>query len=793
MSFQLLVAPPGAGKTTLLLQRARAAALEGGRVWWVGLPSQRSALYRRATEAGALLGLEFLTRQQIYYHLLAHALKLEPLVVGTGRLALVGEALMTLRDELPSPGEAGLFVRAISEAKRYGVAPDQIPGADPEAERLREVYARYQQIKGAAWDYDDFLIEALALAENLRGKGEADLIIVDGLRTVGPLELRLYRALGRHAEVWLSLPEAPPEATPTHTLPATASATLHATPADTEPAPPRCEVERYRAPNPVAEARWVLRALKRDLASGFAPLDLAVIVPESEVRAFGALADEYGVPLMDETPRALADTLPGRLLLDLLELPDYPTASRLLAIPELTPLATAALEAGIAGFEAIEALAAELGIAGLWRTWRTLLEVEGDEMAWARTLLDSGLPAVRGDLLEREELGYARFREHALQRAQEAVRVARGANFRAWWAALLHETTLFDRPRGGVALLSARLASGRRFRRAYLMRAVEGGYSAGEGEDYFVPEEARSGLADSFALLRLPRRFQGRDRALQAELLTRADSLVVTAPEADQGGPLAFDPALMGDAPGELPSLPAASRLELGGDAAGYRAPVERLPLGGVSVEGLRHYGDCPFRYWAERTLEDEGAAPWWRELVDALRAFGRLNPARLEELVRRFPDAAPWLGRHGERLSLLSFGVVLPERGDGPRARLDAAERSGSEVTFYRFVAPGAVGDREAAADIVEGRWSEYWAAGHMLERYPGRVTRVFVAVWPVLAEPISLFDGGIDRVWRRIARRQQRAADAHRRYLGGDVSPNPGFRCRACPVSDLCREGAR
>jgi hypothetical protein len=776
VSFRLLVAPPGAGKTELLLTRARSAALAGSRVWWVGLAAQRAPLYRRATEAGALLGLAFLTPQQVMYTLLGHALRLEPLILGTGRLAMVGEALATLRDELPSPGEAGLFVRAISEAKRFGLSAEQLPEGDAELARLREIYVRYQRIKGQAWDYDDFLIEALALAENLPDGPEADLIVVDGQRTLGPLELRLYRALGRHTEVWVSLPEAPPGERATDTLP----------PVD------RSELRRYRAPNPVSEARWALRAIKRDLAEGFEPLDLAVIAPSAEVRAFASLADEYGVPLMDETPRALADTLPGRLLLDLLELPDAPTASRLLAIPELAPLANAALERGIAGLEAIDALAVELGLAPSWHRWRALLEVDGDELGWARTLVDSGLPAIRRDLLEREELGYARFREHALQRAQEARRVGRGASFRAWWAALLQETFLFERPRGGVALLTAGLATGRRWRRAYVLHAVEGSYRAGEAEDYFVPEELRSDPIRSYAELKLPVRFQGRDRALVAELLSRADVVTVTAPEADQSGPLAPDPDLIGADPAPLPELPAASRLELGGADEGWRAPLTSLALGDVAVEGLRRYHDCPFRYWAEGVLVSPEPLPW-RRVVAALRDHRRLNPARFAELVERFPEVAPWLERWHERLGQLTFGVVLPEGGEGPRARLDAAGRSGDAVTFVRFVAPGSVRTRGAAAALLDERWSEYWAAGHMLERYRGRVRRVFLEVWPLGGEPISVVEGGIDRVWRRIAHRRARAAEALRRHSAGDVSPNPGFRCRACPVADLCREGAR
>ena len=79
------------------------------------------------------------------------------------------------------------------------------------------------------------------------------------------------------------------------------------------------------------------------------------------------------------------------------------------------------------------------------------------------------------------------------------------------------------------------LASGRRFRRAYLLGAAEGAYRVGEAEDYFVPEEDRRALAHSFAELGLPRRFLGRDQALKAELLTRAEVLVAAAPKPIRG------------------------------------------------------------------------------------------------------------------------------------------------------------------------------------------------------------------------------------------------------------------
>ena len=783
--MNLLIGPAGAGKTERLLARSREVMCEGKRVWWVGLPGQRAYVYRRATRAGALLGLEFLSSQQVYYRLLARSLKLKPLVVGTGRVALVGEALLELRGELPAPGEARLFTRAIAEAKRFGVSHEDIQDKDEETKRFRDVFRVYEAVKGERWDYDDFRTEALRLARAGEARPEAELIIVDGFREVGPLELDLFKALGQTTELWLSLPEAPPFVSATETLPPhreniggnISSSTL----------------TTHRAPNPVSEARWVLRSLKRDLAAGRDPLELAVILPDREIRAFLALADEYGVPTMDETPRALADTLAGRLLLDLLELPDHPTASKLLALPELAPLAKAALDRGVAGLQAITTLAAELGLSGPLKRWLAVLEVPGervgDELAWAEELLNTSLVDSRRD--EEGPLDWPRFKEHALQRAKEASRIAKGASFRAWWAALLHETFLFDRPRGGVAVLNATLVSGRRFGRAYLMRAVEGAYSVGEGEDYFIPEDDRHPLPVVFEHYGLPKRFLGRDRGLFAELLTRGDEVTVTYPEADQGGPLVPQRELVGAEPSRLPDLAAASRLELPGTA--YRAPSELLNLGTISLQNLMRYDRCAFQYWAEARLKEEVDIPWWLGLLNDMRDYTRLTTARLGTLQMTYPDAAAWLDVYEKDLSRLLFGVTLPEGAESPHARLDATLRQGSEVTLYRFVEPGTVTDEAGAQAYLRKRWNELWAAGYTLERYRGRVSGVRLVVWPIQGAPLDAFGGPITSLLRPIKSSQYKAARAYSRFAAGDLSPSPGFICRACRVSDVCREGQR
>src|SRR5690606_10376963 len=131
----------------------------------------------------------------------------------------------------------------------------------------------------------------------------------------------------------------------------------------------------------------------------------------------------------------------------------------------------------------------------------------------------------------------------------------------------------------------------------------------------------------------LPRRFQGRGEQLAADLLTRADHLVITAPLASQEGPLVPDEAFLGQEPQPLPLLPAASPLELE-PGAQYLAPLGPAALGPPTAERLRRYRQCSFRLWGEDTMrrgpEWEEDLPAWRSLVSDLlgERNSRLTPA---------------------------------------------------------------------------------------------------------------------------------------------------------------------
>src|SRR5690606_30048365 len=302
---------PGSGRTEAMVDVARQACLAGRRVWWICLPAQRAGVFRRITDGGfTALGLEVMSSQQMYYRLLAGPdfVEPKPVVVGTARLMRVANALAASTGSVPAPGEAKLFAAAVAELKRFGLSPTEvatIAAGDVEVGRLAAVFGQYQSAMAGLWDYDDVRAQAVALVaeerfralladESARARaGLPDVVVVDGLRELGPLELRLLIDLGASLETHLSLPTLPPGVD---------ADDLDIVELDSRE--PR-KVTRHLAPNDVAEARFALRSLKRDRAAeGYDALDLAVVAPPGTAAALLALADEYGLALVDEAPTA---------------------------------------------------------------------------------------------------------------------------------------------------------------------------------------------------------------------------------------------------------------------------------------------------------------------------------------------------------------------------------------------------------------------------------------------------------------------------------------------------------
>src|SRR5690606_37535624 len=138
------------------------------------------------------------------------------------------------------------------------------------------------------------------------------------------------------------------------------------------------------------------------------------------------------------------------------------------------------------------------------REWLARLDSGGHGLDWAEALLDLVVEQILPGRVP-EDFDMSVFHAQALQRAREAARLGVGNSFRAWWAGLLEATRLSLRGKAGVPLITRRLASGRRYRKAWLAGALEGNYLPGSSEDYFLPEELRAGSPEGG----LPRRFSG--------------------------------------------------------------------------------------------------------------------------------------------------------------------------------------------------------------------------------------------------------------------------------------------
>lgn len=796
MALEVLTGPPGSGKTAELLRLARQRAAAGERILWVGLPTQRANILSRLAQHGSLTGTEFISEQQLCYRLLSRARQLRPLRVGTERLALVGAALAEARGAVPQPGEARLFAGAIAELKRSGLNPTAAErmAFDAETQRLAEVFHCYEQLKADAWDYDDYRMEARKLAARGEAEPDADLLIVAGYRQLLPVMLELYADLGRGTDVRIALPELPalPEAARRRTVAA-------------RPEPETC---RFRARNEIEEVRWVLRDVKQALAEGAEPAGLALVAPAALFDAFVTVAGEYGVPLAPERPRTLADTRAGRTLLELIHLQDFTGPAALLALPGLGRLAATALRERISGRPALLELARRLdeadrqqagpdaatepGLSSRLTAWLDRFETADADFDWAVNLLGT----VCGEVLAGSaEDGLEEFREHALQRAREARQLGRGPAFRAWWAALIEDTHLPADSPAGVALLTPDLVSGRHYARAWLAGAAEGAYLTPPVEDYFLPEDSRTLQPEAGSL---PRRFSGQEHLVLQEFLFLADALTVTYAADTQEGAQLPQPELLGSGP--LPPLPdqaAASPAELRAGhtpAFDHVLPASELRLPGPEVEWLRFYGECPQRAWAEallRSSSDLEQLPGepWQELRRDLRRSGTVDAGQLDQLAAVHQDFADWLERYADLLGQLHFGAWLP-RGRQPQARIDASGRIDGTVHLYRFAAPGSISGPEAAAELLNTRIAERWLASYLLyeSERPEPAVRLFV--WPV-GEPPAEVTG--DAAGRWLRRNHGPADKGFAAYLRGDVQPRPSpFRCRGCPVADMCRRSA-
>ncbi len=646
-----LEGPPGPTEARLL-ERARGYR---GALWWISLPAQRRYFLWRLGQGGARLGVAALHFQRVYYQAVTEAGGLRPVLGRGGRIARVAAAYRAAFDRAPSAGEAVLFTRGIAEAKRHGLGPEALPECrgDREVARLREVYRTYERAKEreGVWDADDVRLAAVRLAEAGRVRGP-EAVFVAGFFRLLPLEARFLAALAdQGTEVWATRPA---------------------------PARPRA-VRAFRAENPAAELRWALFSILKDIEAGLPASEIALVVPEIRLPQVELLAREYGLYLMREVPRALAETPAGRAALALARFHEHPTPEGLFFFPELRPLAEAALARGLSGRAALAKLAGELGLG-------PALEAALAALAPGPDLAERVLARLEAEPGEAELL--TRLWREALEADPEAPE--------PWWEALIRAQSLYRPAPLGVALLGPQAAVGRRYRKAYVLSASEGRYRLGEREDYFFPEDCRRAGG-------LTPRLAGDDRWLHQALLHLGEEVWLSYPETEGGEVLRPEPALFDGCPAEpVPGLFPSRHLRRGG--AGYRRELGGLDLPPPrtvgQVRGYAHAG-CGLRYLFDRRV------PRPRE-----------DRARLDPLAEGDPGALAGWGLDPDRWRRLRFWVEVPV-DEGLSAWVHAREgndvhefaaKAGGRLRWDTVLAYGALGGRvlrwfpgEGARDVTE------------------------------------------------------------------------------------------
>jgi len=742
--------------TRRLARKARELASPARRVAWLTLPSLRDAALLLLAREGARLGVEVMIFQALYHRVVTARHPPEGMIGPGERVALVAEALHQ-RGWLTSPGEARLFARAIAELKRFGVAPDEVPTGDREAERLAVVFRDYEARRGRRFDPDDVAWEAVRRVEDGEAVPFLGAVFAAGFLELAPRELRFLRAVAERLPVGLVLPEDPG--------------------LGLEPLlPPPVAREGLVAENPVHELRWVLAEVKADLLErGYAPDEVAVVAPEGKLLELELLAREYGLPLANEAYRALADTEDGRRLVELLSLAERPSGERLFLLG-LEGLAREALKLGLVGFEALSRLAEARGEREAFERAMARLEPGPDPLAWAKGLLAAD-PVLRESPL----------RPVFEERAREAWIASGGRDFVRWWRGFLERVRSRRREPAGVALLTPEAAVGRRYKKAYLVYATSGAWALEERESYFVPEESRRpwrALAEGG----LPRRIRGRELLLFRALSGLAERLVVTYPATEGGQPLFPEPVLICGEPRPMPPPRAAS-------AYGYAPAPGRedetyppLPEPGTLAELERWdaWGRCGFKAYIEkkRLLPPEEVAwseeRWffyWRMLQRAKRDG---TPPPEEALAAFGMDKETW-----RRLEL------------GPRVRLDTWKlppavvgglELGRPVRVFRF-GDAPVADVKEAREKFARRSAEVLAAAALAQA--GRPAEVWY--WGLGGRPVRVWslDLANEKIQLLINNRLKRARKLLSAWREARAEPRPNWSCRRCAFGDLCREG--
>ena len=605
-----------------------------------------------------------------------------------------------------TPGFHASLTRTINEFASAGCdsahLARNLPAA-PLAEAFLNVYQAFEAIlrdRGLALRAQRLERAAERIASE--GVGGTATIWMDGFHALPDPELRVIEALGRHAEVTLTLDE--------RDLTGSLRGRLNRIGfceermARARPAP---AIAVVRAPNMERECEEIARGILQQAASGRPFREMAVIVRpvEAYVPPLRSTLARFGIPARFHFKEALDRHATIRFLTLAMEamLGGWDFAATLAAL-RLTPRfadsnALDRFDFAVreqipnAGLGGLKALAEEPGSEALLHKLETLGEIEEwrpfelTPRNWAARLrLMRNLyrparpdPAIRhGWELWRSQAAALDLFDEALDEAALALGQRHGMPVETFWRVVksilrLKLLRLDDERRNVVNVVSAPEARQWVLPVVFVCGLVERLFPQFHGQDLFFPDGARARLNAAGIRVRTLAEWEREERALFDSAVTRASMLVnLSYPVSDARGERNLRSAYLDDytvQPREAGTVRLRPRGEPGAVRQGIRTPrllefvAQRTAK--VSPTSLETYAQCPFQYFGSRLLRlqprpvrpeerldfltqgeivHEVLARWYAEKHDIAAIFEEIFAAKIAE--KQIPA-----GYHTERL----------------------------------------------------------------------------------------------------------------------------------------------
>ena len=743
--MRLIVGPAGSGKTNLVLNELRDAARSGSAAVRLLVPTATLAQHLQnqlAREGCALRGGAI---QTLSSFVLPWAL---PAVQAPDSLIYLAVEEAVRRIDRPEfrqvahlDGFRGALARTLQEFSSAGCDSQHLRRNLPDAPLAAPFLAIYKEVetalerRGLALRARCLQLAAARIAAE--GLGGMRTIWLDGFHALPDAELEVLAALGRHAEIVLTLDSAAaPELRAR--LAAMGFAEQHMPRVRSTPA-----VAVVRAANVERETEEIARRILDQAAAGRPFREIGVVVrPESYVPVLRTTFSRFGIPArfyfddrLDRHPvtRFLAGAIDAMLggwdhleTLAVLRLTPRFAASAAMdrfdfKVREQTPdsglgaLKELALEARA---EKLLPLIEEMGALEEWRSFVLLPKDWARRFATLRNLLR---PAVASsDIADRELVPMWRSQTAALKAFDEALVEAALAldpaaeiPLEPFWRTV--ESVLRLKPlrlwrddarRNVVHVLSAPEARQWVLPIVFVCGMLERQFPQPHRQDAFFPDEARRRLNSAGIRVRTAAEFEREERALFDSALTRATMLVTLSyPESSGRGESNLPSIFLEDfiaPPQEAPAVAPRPRFPREprqprpiARASLLQALVEKTAR--VSPTSLESYLQCGFQYFGRQTLKlqthpprpdqrldfmlqgnivHEVLARWWVEGGDIATVFDEAFARSIEE--HRIPAAY-----HTERLRNAMLDDLLTFAADTQWPRGQFRSRTEERIRY--------------------------------------------------------------------------------------------------------------